>query len=410
MESKKKIVIMVSAPLTSRWASYFCTDELSMLFDLEYWNCAAVAYPAFRGNALERDYVRTPQSITEFEQLLKELPQDTLIVSDIHMVKQNYGFHKLVSRYFKNRIYVDFWSNLLSKMNESETPKPEMKSLKHKIYQIGWLQVLVKFIRYRGDARFKRFYGLYREEQSINQSILEEKACENLYTNHVITCLPHQKYSINHPDYEKYLTLQGGKRLIEEPYIVFIDQYYPYHPDFKEVNSEIDCEQLARLYYPSMNHFFDVIEKQTGMKVVIAAHPIADYSVNPFGGREMFLYKTAELIRDCEYVCMHHSFSISYVALYDKPVCFIANKAVRSSGLCYNGVCGMAKTMNMPIVDSDRIDEYRDELFMHIPRHRREKYNNCFFDLNVCKHNSELLAIHLNKIYDEIIKQDGYNE
>ena len=405
-DMKKKVVIMVSAPLTTRWASYFCTDDLCKHFDLEYWDCSLVAYPAFKGRALERDYVRTPKTTTEFEQMLKALPKDTLIVSDIHLVKQNYDFHKLVSRYFKNRIYVDFWSNLLSKMDEpTEAPKPEKRSLKQRLYQIGWLQVLIKFIRYKGDARFKQFYAFYKEERDINKSLREEKACENLYTNHIFTCLPHQKYSINHPDYEKYLALQGGKRLIKEPYIVFIDQYYPYHPDFKEVNSEMDCEQLARWYYPSMNHFFDVVEKQTGMKVVIAAHPIADYSQNPYGGRDIYLYKTAELIRDCEYVCMHHSFSISFVALYDKPVCFIANKAVRGSGLCYNGIHGMAKTMNMPIIDSDRIDEYKDSVFTKIPNERRDLYNNCFFDLNENKHNSELLVMHLNKIYKEIFEK-----
>lgn len=400
---KHKLIIMVSAPLTKRWAANFCTDELSQRFDLEYWDCSAVVYPPFKGEALERDYVRKPASMEEFKDMLRALPKDTLIVSDIHLVKQNYAFHKYMSRQFKNRIYVNFWSNIASDMDNAEMqPKAlEKKSLKQRIYQIGWLQVLIKFIRLGGGERFLKFYAMHKEIERCDKVIREEKDCENLYTNHIITCLPHQKYTINHPDYEKYLQLKDGKRLIEEPFIVFIDEFYPYHPDFKEINPEMDCDKLATIYYRSMNHFFDEVEKRTGMKVVIAAHPIADYSDNPYNGRALYQYKTAELVRDCEYVCMHNSFCISYVALFDKPVCFVINEAIKGSEFGYKGICALADKMLMQVTDSDRIDETKD-VFAKLPKDRREIYINRFFDTSIKQCNADLFEQYLNQIYNEI--------
>lgn len=403
---KKKLVIMVSAPLTNRWASHFCTDELSKSFDLEYWDCSLVAYPDFKGIALERDYVRTPQTFAEFKLMLKALPKDTLIVSDIHLVKQNYGFHKMVSRLFKNRIYVNFWSNAPGKMDEQENAQPtapKKKTLKQKIYQIGWLQVLIKFVRYAGDERFKRFYAIHKHIRECEKFVQEEKDCEILYTNHVITCLPHHQYSINHPDYEKYLQIKEGQRIIEKPFVVFIDEYFPYHPDFPEINPEIDCDQIAEIYYPSMNRIFDIIEKQTGMPVVIAAHPMADYSNNPFNGREIMMYKTAELVRDTSYVCMHHGFCVSYVALFDKPMCFIVNEGIRESKYCYENVVINAQMMGMPLIDSDVVKE-TDAIFSKFPQERKNLYINRFFDLEIKKRNGELLTEYLNQIYEDVAK------
>ena len=402
---KKKLIIMVSAPLTNRWATHFCTDELSQKFDLEYWDCSLVAYPAFKGIALERNYVRTPQTMTEFKTLLRALPKDTLIMSDIHLVKQNFGFHRLMARYFKNRVYVNFWSNMPSKLdeNDAQPTTPKKLSFKQRIYQISWLQVLIKFIRYGGGKRFWQFYEMHRRIRECEKFTQEEKYCENLYTNHIITCLPHHQYSINHPDYEKYLQIKDDAPIKDKPFIVFVDEYYPYHPDFIEINPEMDLEHLGKLYYHSMNHFFDVIEKQTGMKVIIAAHPMADYSTNPYGGREILMYKTAELIRDSAYVCMHHGFCLSYIALFDKPMCFISNEAIRGSRYCYENVMINANMMHMPVVDSDRIDDY-ESVFSPLPKDRRELYINRFFDLSINKRNAELYEQYLNQIHQEIVK------
>lgn len=402
---KKKVVIMQSALFTKRWASQYCTDELSNSFDLEYWDCSILTSSTSKGVVLEREYVYTPSSLEEMKRMLRALPQDTLIISNIHFLRKNFKLHRLISKFFKHRIYIDFWSNRPSKIDESrvEMEIPKKKTLKQYLYQVGWIQVLAKFIRYGGGERFKTFYSVYRNIRKCEQTIKDEQYCENLYTNHVITCLPHHQYSINHPDYEKYLQIKDEAPIKDKPFIVFVDEYYPYHPDFIEINPEIDLEHLAKLYYRSMNHFFDVIEKQTGMKVIIAAHPMADYSTNPYGGREILMYKTAELIRDSAYVCMHHGFCLSYIALFDKPMCFISNEAIRGSKYCSENVFVNANMMHMPVVDSDRIDEY-ESVFCPLPKDRRELYINRFFDLSINKRNAELYEQYLNQIHQEIVK------
>lgn len=402
---KKKVVIMQSALFTKRWASQYCTDELSNSFDLEYWDCSILTSSTSKGIVLEREYVYTPSSLEEMKRMLRALPQDTLIISNIHFLRKNFKLHRLISKFFKHRIYIDFWSNRPSKIDESrvEMEIPKKKTLKQYLYQVGWIQVLAKFIRYGGGERFKTFYSVYRNIRKCEQTIKDEQYCENLYTNHVITCLPHHQYSINHPDYEKYLQIKDGARLIKDDFIVFIDEYFPYIPDYKENNPEINCDLLAEIYYRTMTRFFDAIEQRTGLKVIIAAHPMSDYSINPFGNREVRMYETAELIRDSKYVCMHHSFCISYVALFDKPVCFISNEAVRRSRFCFENTCSNASMVNLPVIDSDRIEDY-DIVFKRIPSEYREKYINRFFDMKVKKTNAELLKQYLNQIYQDIAK------
>ncbi|MFC1621717.1 hypothetical protein ACFL2G_05400 [Candidatus Omnitrophota bacterium] len=68
-----------------------------------------------------------------------------------------------------------------------------------------------------------------------------------------------------------------------------------------------------------------LIEKETGFKVVIAAHPRSNYEERPdyFKGRECIRGKTIDLIRESKLVLCHCSTASNFTNLFYKPAVFM---------------------------------------------------------------------------------------
>ena len=64
------------------------------------------------------------------------------------------------------------------------------------------------------------------------------------------------------------------------------------------------------------------MKKKYKTNVVIAAHPKSNYDKDRFDGRAIYRLKTAELVKSCSHVLMHHSTAISYAILSYKPIIF----------------------------------------------------------------------------------------
>lgn len=133
---------------------------------------------------------------------------------------------------------------------------------------------------------------------------------------------------INHHDYDDWLAWKDrDERLVPGRYAVYLDQFAAGHPDFKFLGLEklIDPE----VYYRLLNGFFTAVESQLGLEVVVAAHPKADYPVNPFAGRKIFRSKTRPLARHCELALATHSTSISYAVIGRKPLLFFTTQDIK---------------------------------------------------------------------------------
>ncbi len=127
---------------------------------------------------------------------------------------------------------------------------------------------------------------------------------------------------INFFDYDRYMEARAGRGgvLVQGRYAVFLDSNLPYHSDL-EFCGYRHIDPLA--YYGSLNRFFGLLERQHGIRVVIAAHPRANYDAATFEGRPIYRLATAELVRDAEFVLAHTSTAISYAVLNRKPLVFI---------------------------------------------------------------------------------------
>ncbi|RAU23557.1 hypothetical protein CU669_00160 [Paramagnetospirillum kuznetsovii] len=122
------------------------------------------------------------------------------------------------------------------------------------------------------------------------------------------------------PDYESYLA-QRGEVIESTDTAVFLDQYLPFHQDWTLVPGfkGIDPDN----YFGGLRLLFDRVEAELGLKVVIAAHPRADYTGREhlFGsGRRIVSGRSSDLVRASRLVINSTSMAMSLAVLYRKPL------------------------------------------------------------------------------------------
>ena len=168
---------------------------------------------------------------------------------------------------------------------------------------------------------------------------------------------------VNLPDFEEYCDLASGKfgeyhgPLPGEGYVVFLDCYLPFHPDFK-INrlKNVDPEK----YRTGINAFFEKIESCLGKPIVIAAHPKAEYPPGYFGSRHLIRNETARLVMNCHAVISHYSTSTSYAVLWKKQLVFVYSDDMKNSTDAAYMVPitnALAEELAMPIYNIDHLPE-----------------------------------------------------
>ena len=132
---------------------------------------------------------------------------------------------------------------------------------------------------------------------------------------------------LNSDDYDNYLSIKDEVQIIKKEYILFLDEYLPLHPDTKLFGIK---NITAESYYPQLLNYFDRIEKQFNMKVIIAAHPkaIRYKEEDFFNNREVYFGKSAILSKNAFFVIAHDSTSINYPIAFNKKIHFITSKNI----------------------------------------------------------------------------------
>lgn len=153
-----------------------------------------------------------------------------------------------------------------------------------------------------------------------------------------------KKYSLNYDSvisvnsydydvYRRYIETNSKTKEIKKGECVFVDQCLTNHPELygDEVSSGRPVSN--KTYTKEINNFFSILEKATGLEVVIAAHPRSKYDAcSLFGTRRVIKGNTLDLIGGSSLVVTHNSTAISYAVLCNKPVLLIVTEEmIRSS-------------------------------------------------------------------------------
>lgn len=160
-------------------------------------------------------------------------------------------------------------------------------------------------------------------------------------------------------DYDLYLDFVKRKPqpLISEEYIIFLDEYFPLHPDIKTKNFP-DIYSSSDDYYTELNAAFHKLEEALKMPVVIAAHPRSQYEKRPdlFGNRRLIKGRTVELVAHSRYALTHGSTAINFAVLFEKPIIFLM--PLKARGTYYERlISNFTSELKQPFFDVDSITE-----------------------------------------------------
>ena len=166
-------------------------------------------------------------------------------------------------------------------------------------------------------------------------------------------------------DYDNFIDIKEKEPLFSsERYVTFLDDYKPYHPDNLVMNTgeNLNNDSSPEDYYSELNEFFNFFEEKEDIKILIAAHPRADYknlAFKPFQDREIHYNKTAELIRGCKFVLGHNSASLGIAAVLNKPILLLNSDTF--SAYNRNYVDLFSKELGVGVVNISNRNQYREE-------------------------------------------------
>ncbi len=299
----RRIIYISSARLTDKVSrdSYidYCLEKGA---SVEYWDIVSLVREAHEEQgALAPSYLRRIKSYKEFESLLC-LPENEGAIYVI-LISYVYRFRKpfrLLSKY----------NCKMANFSLGAMPRPLGRGIAYRLLgEPARFARTVAGIVFGIICRKLNWVKRYDIAFVAGQALMSI----NQYAVKVVQC--------NHFDYELYRRASAiSEHLTEGKYAVFLDANAPYHSDrdimgLKPLNPDV--------YFKSLNRLFCMIEKSLGLKVVIAGNPRSRYGCEVYENREFHRLRTADLVKDAEFVILHQSTALNYAVLNLKPVLFI---------------------------------------------------------------------------------------
>jgi hypothetical protein len=337
----RKVIYVSWIPLTEKVSRDWFIDYLiSKEIAVEFWD---VSY-FFRGElnqagTLSPSYSHTFKSYNEVKTKLKSKENsDALFVMLISYDGRRAFFYRLFSKYSCRMLYIR-WGVM-----------PVTYIAKHHkiLSRLDNPFKLIADIFYIIKAKFYQKLKLVKPFEIVfaaGQSCMSDNYCTKMVP-------------INLCDFDNHKILINSRlgRLVKEKYAVYLDTFLPFQSDLKVDNRPVVTPDL---FYSSLNHFFQLIEKKYKVKVVIAAHPKSDYKTDVFNGRQILYGHTPRLVKDSEYVITEMSTAVSYAVINRKPLFFIYNDEMNViyKDSVVHEIKSIAKSLGEPVYNSDSIKE-----------------------------------------------------
>lgn len=324
----KKLIYLNHEPLTDNTKRLWMLDELTRKgVDVRYWDIGAVLKTGIKyPNTILDSRLTTVKSFKQLRILLKQERKD-----EVYFVDEFPYFWK----YLWLRCYLKLVSCKLIRINvfyysssSKENFKPRLSDLLKKIPDWSLLKLTKLFKLQDYEVVFSPF----------------EKGGKNTIKT-------------NLPDYDTFR--RNLSYLKDDNTIVFIDEFFPLHPDFR-IKYNYKCTEADVIKYRlKMNALFDYLEHRYQKKVIIAAHPKSNYTGLEFNGREIIYGKTSQLIMSCSIVVSHSGLADSYAILANKSLIFVYSslfKSLSSDGYCYTSIARRASLLGMVPYNIDAED------------------------------------------------------
>lgn len=168
----------------------------------------------------------------------------------------------------------------------------------------------------------------------------------------------------------------------EKQYSVFLDTDAIDASDYVLFGNS--AKKDIETYLKKLKEFFQWIEKEYNVDVIIAAHPKSRIYKNKdrFNGFKVLHGKSVELVHGSKFVINEGTTAISYAIFFDKPLIFFTFKEINF--FCHH-LCAFTKELQKEAIDIDFIDKKKlDREFKNKNRYSHYKNNYMTYeDTNV---------------------------
>jgi hypothetical protein len=312
-----KIVFIDEVPLTQRYYErYGIPILLDAGFAVEIWDCMPFLVPGLIdfpvSDPLRFKGIRSFRTEREALTVIQNESRNTVFVIDIGYRSQSWQIFKALSR--GNHVY---GIQLL------DAHPPGTDQIHHKLAR--WIPKLVKSPRQGVVAGFRKLPPRWLGIRSPDFVLRGGTASVD---KRFPFGVPARQIIAHALDYDLFLkeraAVERDADVPQQAYAVFLDQFGPFHPDAIYLGKPAAVP--AEDYYPELVRFFERVERDLGLQVVVAAHPRSYYERLPdyFGGRRVVRDKTVRLVKDAELVMTHASNALNFVVLYHHPILFLS--------------------------------------------------------------------------------------
>ncbi|QHS61996.1 hypothetical protein [Chitinophaga agri] len=300
----KKIIFISHDPLTDTIKKNFFLDRFREDgVHIEYWCVRHILKYANKSplnNEISVPYFEEIRSEKVLLQLLEQRASDAWISVELWFNWDTVSIFKILKPYRARLFSIDWYGNM-----------PAI-SVRRKIIDDLKAFNFVKLFQAGQRILSRKIFGVYSKLTGLQPSPLLFIA-----GNKQISDANRTVVSLNHHDFDMFLEhTPQDSTIVENKYAVFLDVMLPYHPDFERLGSKA---LSADVYYSKLNTFFDRVETNLGIPVVIAAHPKSAYK-KEFGSRQVIKGKTTSLVAGSSVVFTHHSVSMFYAVLFRKQI------------------------------------------------------------------------------------------
>jgi hypothetical protein len=361
-----KVIYIGYQPLTEKVKEDFYFQELiNKKIQVEYWDLSDIYFKNILESKLIDKNIIKISSISMVEDLLKKNNLNTTI---FHLtITFEFRVIKLFRLLTKYKCNTSFFARGVLPTSDTNS---KLTGLFLKVVKVFNLKLLTVYIKNKYAFFLKKlgkigYYNLVFKAGKDGLKAIGVGSQIELKKSKII--------DVNSFDFEKFKSAKGAINTIKRNYCVYLDEYLPFHPDFKLFNMPtVEPDE----FFESLNIFFKKIEIKYNVEVVIAAHPKAEkyVEINFFQGRKVLFNNTAELTKHAEFVLFHCSTSIGFALLNGKSIISLNMNCIeKSMPNFYKQINNFSRVLDSNLININNF--LIEKLDLPSPNHNKyEKY------------------------------------
>lgn len=373
----KLVVFMTSIPFMEHHIQDMYVKEISQKFKVQLWDLSIIYGNADMTSRINN--VRIINSVDEFVKILRDTCGNNNVVIVSNILNSSLA---LVIKYIK--LYH------IPTININKDSFAASLLERGSLHYIKYFDLKTKISTIIEHTPFLRLYLNHRRSGGIKYEYIMGGV--NYYPSY-----GNFFFKTHQIKYDEYLRARNSYNVVDSDYLIYIGSAPSSHPSYANKKKSLDHTYYTR----KLVKYLDLIEIETGLKVIVSAHPKGEYNQADFKNHTIYHGNTANLIHHSKGVICHFSTSLVNAILEYKPIQIIYNGELLRSSFGTTLVMGLelGRICNADLCNMDNPHKWDMKV-------NRKAYHNFLVNeiINSSyedKSNAELICEYINIIFNK---------